>query len=364
MSMSQTTYSEQPMQRVLRQAAEIEDERLSAAIPGELFRPRVWRGLLGFVASYAVWGGALFALTQVESWYYWAPLWLVAGLGGWGLHCIAHDCGHGSFSKNRPFNFMVGQLALLPLLYPFHAWRHVHNLHHGNTNNVFRDTDWRPVDQGTFSRMGLWERMVYAGTRSVFFWAGTVHYQWVSMQPSLFPSRGARADVRRSNAVIALLLLAIAAAFAYAGGWLAVLKYGVGPWLGIHVWFSTTTLLHHTAEDVPFLDDRRWTRNASKLLLTTDYRYPGWLLFLTHNISIHAAHHAAPNVPFYNLPKAQEALKAKYPGLIREKPMSLGAVWKAAAKCHLYEPETGLYHSFSGRSPSSGNRAPVAGGAN
>ena len=73
------------------------------------------------------------------------------------------------------------------------------------------------------------------------------------------------------------------------------------------------------------------------------------LLFLTHNISIHTAHHVAPKVPFYRLNEAQAALRAALPGMIREKPFSWRALYDAARYCHLYDPETGFYQAFDHR---------------
>ena len=90
-------------------------------------QPSVARGFAGLAVSLSVYVGAIVAIALVDRWYLVAPLLVVAGLGGWGLHCIAHECGHGSFSRNRRLNFVIGQFALLHLLYPFHAWRHVHN---------------------------------------------------------------------------------------------------------------------------------------------------------------------------------------------------------------------------------------------
>ena len=92
------------------------------------------------------------------------------------------------------------------------------------------------------------------------------------------------------------------------------------------MWFSITTLMHHSAEDIPYLTREYWTRNASRLLVTTDYTYPRWLLFLTHNISLHTAHHVSPAVPFYHLRKAQAALKQAYPEMMRVEKASAPAL--------------------------------------
>ena len=138
-------------------------------------------------------------MAVLDRWYLVAPLVLIAGLGGWGLHCIGHDCGHGSFSRNRRLNFVIGHLSLLPLLYPFHAWRHVHNLHHAHTNSLELDTDWRPISEAVYRRMPLRDRIVYVSMRTWAVWAGSINY-WVqsAFRPSYFPKKEMRRDVRRS----------------------------------------------------------------------------------------------------------------------------------------------------------------------
>lgn len=325
----------------------LEGESLAKAIPQELFAPRIWRGLLGLAVSYALYVGGIVAVGATH-WSLWLPLWILSGLGGWGVHCIAHDCGHGSFSRSRRLNNFIGHLAVLPLMYPFHAWRHAHNLHHMNTNSLELDTDWRPISYAVYLRMPLRDRLVYRGMRSIFFWLGSAHLWWESVfRPGFFPKRSMRRDVARSAAYLALFMAAYFPVLIYFTGWAGWLKFFVAPWLATHAWFSMTTLMHHTAEDVPFLARDHWRLNGSRMLLTTDYRYPKWLHFLTHNISLHTAHHVAPVVPFYNLPGAQEAIKTAYPGLLREKEFGFRALFRIVTHCHLYDPGRGRYESFA-----------------
>ncbi|MFE5514281.1 fatty acid desaturase [Streptomyces sp. NPDC056529] len=334
--------------KFLAQSAAIEGERLQNAVPKEYFEPKVSRGLLGFAVSWLLYGGATVAVAFTH-WAFWLPLWLLAGLGGWGLHCIAHDAGHGSFSRNRRLNTAVGHLSLLPLAYPFHAWRHVHNMHHSSTNHLELDTDWRPLPAGMFQRMPLRQKLVYLSTRTWAFWGGTINY-WVEsgFRPGFFPKESHRRDVRRSILFVAALGIPYFGALGYFTGWQGVLLYFVAPWIATHAWFSATTLMHHSASDIPYLTAEHWTRNASRLLVTTDYVYPKWLLFLTHNISIHTAHHVAPVIPFYHLPKAQQALKDRYPGMVREERFTFRQMWSIVRHLHFYDTESGYYQELSG----------------
>lgn len=154
----------------------LEGERLAAAIPREYMQPSVMRGLAGFAVSWTLYIGAIVAIAALDRWYLVVPLVAVAGLGGWGLHCVGHDCGHGSFSRNRKLNFAIGHLALLPLLYPFHAWRHVHNWHHAHANSLELDIDWRPISEAVYRRMPWRHRVLYVSLRTWAVWAGSINY--------------------------------------------------------------------------------------------------------------------------------------------------------------------------------------------
>jgi acyl-lipid omega-6 desaturase (Delta-12 desaturase) len=335
----------------LRKSDQIRDERLAAAIPREYFTPRVWRGLLGFAASWVLYIGAIVAMAYSPYWLLDVPLLFVAGLGGWGLHCIGHECGHGSFSRSRRLNSVIGHVSLLPLAYPFHAWRHVHNLHHQYTNNLELDTDWKPMPAELYDRMPLVKKLAYRAIRTWAFWGGTLNYWRVSgFRPSFFPKKEMRRDVRRSICVVLAVCAVYFPPLVYFTGIKGLLLYFVLPLVFTHAWFSATTLMQHSASDVPYLTSEHWTKNAGRLLMTTDYRYPGWLLFLTHNISVHTAHHVAPPVPFYNLPKAQQALKEAYPGMIREREVNVRYLWHIIRRLHFYDTESGFYADF-GRLP-------------
>jgi omega-6 fatty acid desaturase (delta-12 desaturase) len=328
----------------MAKSAAIEGDRLAAAIPREYMQPSLARGLAGFATSSAVYIGAILAMAVVDRWYLSLPLVIVAGLGGWGMHCVGHDCGNGAFSRNRKLNFAIGHLALLPLLYPFHAWRHEHNWHHAHANSLELDIDWRPISEEVYHRMPWHHRLLYSSMRTWAVWAGSINY-WAksAFRPSQFPKKEMRRDVRRSVWFVVVAGGAYLVLLTYLTGLQGLLLYFVAPWFAIHTWFSITTLMHHSSEDIPYLPEECWTRNASKLLVTTDYVYPRWLLFLTHNISLHTAHHVAPAMPYYNLRKAQTALRNEYPDMVRVEKASAPKLWNILRNCRFYDPISGLY---------------------
>jgi omega-6 fatty acid desaturase (delta-12 desaturase) len=50
---------------------------------------------------------------------------------------------------------------------------------------------------------------------------------------------------------------------------------------------------------------------------------------------------------FYNLSKAQAALKQANPGMVREQTVSFGSLWQIPRDLHLYDDQAGFYTDFS-----------------
>ena len=53
-----------------------------------------------------------------------------------GFWVIAHECGHGAFSKNKSLETITGYLLHSLLLVPYFSWQRSHAVHHRFTNNV------------------------------------------------------------------------------------------------------------------------------------------------------------------------------------------------------------------------------------
>ena len=68
------------------------------------------------------------------------PIWiiysLISGTTAMGFWVIAHECGHGAFSKNKTLETITGYLLHSLLLVPYFSWQRSHAIHHRFTNNV------------------------------------------------------------------------------------------------------------------------------------------------------------------------------------------------------------------------------------
>lgn len=321
----------------------VRNEKLNQAIPKELFKINVFRGMVGYTASLTLYLTIIWGLANATHWAYYVPLWLTGGLAAWGMFVIGHDCGHNSFSKSSRFNTVFGHIALMPILFPFYGWKHLHNQHHASANNIELDVDWKPITRAQYQKLPLWQRTLYISTRTWFWWVGTIRYQVHAFKPSMFITKKARTEVAISSIIVFVIGIAMLSVLTYYTGFSGLFVYFIGPWLCMHFWFSTVTFMQHSSEDIPYLTSKYWNPNASRLLLVTDFNYPTVIQFFMHNITVHAAHHVAPILPYYNLPKAREALSTKYPGMLRQRPFTIKALWSILRKCHFYDSDKGFY---------------------
>lgn len=325
---------------------------LRRAIPPECFELSPGRALAGVAASIAVAIAVYAALIVNPYWWLLPPLWFVAGTTMWGFYVIGHDCGHGSFSRNQRLNHFVGHLMLTPFLYPFHSWRLLHNRHHANTNSLENDIDWRPLPSAVYRKLPWMSRTVYRLIRTVFWWAGTLH-QWATRAFDLkqYATERERRYVRFSIAMVVLFAIVFFPLLVYAAGFWGIVKYWLVPWLVAHGWFSIITLTHHTHPEIPYLDRQRWSFPSANLTGVVYCRYPRWMEYLGHDINVHIPHHILPRIPFYNLRRAHEGLRAAWPDLVREVPFTWTHLYVLLSRCQLYDTKTGFYVPFSALRP-------------
>ena len=68
------------------------------------------------------------------------PIWglyaVLSGTTAMGFWVLAHECGHGAFSKNKTLETFVGYILHSLLLVPYFSWQRSHAVHHRFTNNI------------------------------------------------------------------------------------------------------------------------------------------------------------------------------------------------------------------------------------
>ncbi len=308
-----------------------------SAIPARCFEPSTARSLAYAVLDVGIVVGLYGLAATLDSWWFFPIFWFLQGTMFWALFVIGHDCGHGSFSKHRWLNDLVGHLTHSFILVPYHGWRISHRTHHANTGNIDTDESWYPVSEAQYRAMGWPEKMVrftlllfaypiYLFKRS----PGRQGSHFLPSSPLFKPSE--KQDVITStiwwSAMVALLTVATVKF-----GFLFLLKYYLVPYVIFVVWLDLVTYLHHTEQDIPWYRSEDWY--FLKGALSTIDRDYGWFNPIHHHIGTHVAHHIFLSIPHYHLLEATEAIKPVLGEFYRKSNTSIWQdFWQSYKTCH------------------------------
>lgn len=284
---------------------------LKAAIPDYCFQPSTLRSLAYLALDLGVIAGLYALAYTLNSWLFFPIFWLAQGTMFWALFVVGHDCGHGSFSRHKWLNNLVGHLAHTPILVPYHGWRISHRTHHANTANLDTDESWYPMDESTYQAMSAAQKFVrfYGALIAYPFYLfmrspGRKGSHFSPNSPLFRPSEGR--GVLISTLCCAAMVLGL--------GWLAVTQgllflvtYYAVPYLVFVMWLDFVTFLHHTEPEIPWYRGEEWY--FLKGALSTIDRDYGFINPIHHNIGTHVAHHIFLNIPHYHLKTATAAIK-------------------------------------------------------
>lgn len=284
---------------------------LKAAIPAYCFEPSTGRSLAYFFLDIGIIAGLYAIAYSLDSWFFFPIFWLMQGTMFWALFVVGHDCGHGSFSRSKSLNSLIGHLCHTPILVPYHGWRISHRTHHANTGNIETDESWYPVAESTYTQMVWYEKLfrfylpliaypLYLFKRS----SGRQGSHFLPNSPLFRPSE--KWDVLTSSALWTLMICCLGG-LAYQFGWLFLVKYYLVPYVIFVMWLDLVTFLHHTEPDIPWYRGKDWY--FLKGALSTIDRNYGLINSIHHNIGTHVAHHIFSNMPHYHLKAATKAIR-------------------------------------------------------
>lgn len=313
-------------------------------LPKECFQKNSFKAWTYALTNVALVGLGYWGLA-VSPWFLLPVFWVFTGTALTGFFVIGHDCGHRSFAKRRWVNDLVGHLFMMPLIYPFHSWRILHNWHHKHTNKLDIDNAWQPFKPEFYDSIGKLGQWGYQALRGRFWWvASIVHWVGLHFDLNQFKAKD-HSKVKLSIAVVVLFAaIAFPTLIATTGIW-GFVKFWLMPWLVYHFWMSTFTLVHHTAPDIAFEPAERWNEAQSQLSGTVHCDYPRWVEFLCHDINVHVPHHISTAIPSYNLRMAHASLKQNWGAYLCETRFSWALMQQITDRCHLHHPDR-VYQSF------------------
>jgi omega-6 fatty acid desaturase (delta-12 desaturase) len=240
---------------------------------------------------------------------YWVGLLLIIPAAGMlvRMFMIQHDCGHGSFFRQRSVNDWVGRVIGVLTLTPYDYWRSTHAAHHANSGNLDRRGmgDIETLTVREYMALSRWRRLRYRAYRHplVMFGLGPAYLFFVVHRLPVGLMRGAGwrpwASTLGTNAAIA----------AVAG--VVIWFVGIGPFLLVHlpilligasigVWLF---YVQHQFEDTFWDEERGWNQHEAALHGSSHYDLPAILRWFTANIGMHHVHHLCSRIPYYRLPR-------------------------------------------------------------
>ena len=308
-------------------------------LPSEVFTKNMTKAWRKVVVSVFCAVAGYWALA-VSPWWLLPPLWIFTGTALTGWFVIGHDCGHRSFSNRNWINNLVGHLLFLPLMYPFHSWRILHNHHHKHTNKLGVDNAWNPFTPDIYEDLPSWLQWLNQGIRGYFWWVGSIGH-WILLHFNWRRFEGKEKEQVKFSAIFVLVAGAIffPTLLLTTGIW-GFVKFWLFPWLVYHFWMSTFTLVHHTMPEIPFKPAAEWNEAEAQLSGTVHCDYPWWIEFLCHDINVHVPHHISTGIPSYNLRKAHQSLRENWGEYLYECKFSWELMEKVADRCHLHDTET------------------------
>lgn len=363
---------------------------IKAVIPADCFEPETAKSL-GYLAVSLLGTGVCTAIgvamlgaigTSIWTLPIWTAYSAVTGTVAMGLWVLAHECGHGAFSKDKKLQDAVGYILHSLMLVPYFSWQRSHAVHHQYTNHMELGETHVPEEYGENGTYQYREKVLNTfGTEQglkvwgaiqgflhlVVGWPGylligatggpargiTNHFYPNPLttpeepKKELFPGNW-KEKVYQSDIGIAAVVGALAAWTACHGVGEVMALYG-GPLLVVNAWLVLYTWLQHTDTDVPHFtdEDHNFVKGA---LHTIDRPYDkldpfGLIDFLHHKIgSTHVAHHYDSTIPHYKAQAATDAIKENFPELYLYDPTPIPqALWRVCKGCTVVEKRGDKY---------------------
>jgi len=244
--------------------------------------------------------------------HYWITLLLAVPGAGLLVRAfiIQHDCGHGSFFKDRATNDFVGRAMSVLTMAPYGLWKREHAQHHASSGNLDRrgagDIDTLTVDEyNALSPMGKLRYRIYRNPLFLFGFGVPAYFLFIQRTPWLHA-------LSASEAWRSVVGLNIGLALFYAP---LVYTFGVSDvvfvvWPMVHIASAVGGWLffvQHQFEDTQWDHAGEWDFQIAALLGSSFYDLPKVLNWFTGNIGLHHIHHLNSMIPNYRLHECLDA---------------------------------------------------------
>jgi len=262
----------------------------------------VWQLANSFIPFFGLWTLAHFALNI--SFWLMLPITLFAALFVVRIFIIQHDCGHGSFFKNRKLQDEVGFICGIISLTAYEDWKIDHAIHHAHSGDLdHRDIGEIPtLTVEEYLHLSRWGKLKYRCLRNpivLFLIAPFLLFAIRQRFPKLHNKKSLKAhlSVLQTNAAI----FAIALWASWLVGWQNFLLIQIpityfASCFGVWLFY-----VQHQFEDGYWFHKPEWNLVQSALHGSSYFKLPKVLQWFSGNIGFHHIHHLSPLIPNYAL---------------------------------------------------------------
>jgi acyl-lipid omega-6 desaturase (Delta-12 desaturase) len=340
-------------------------EAFRAAIPQNCFVRSVPLGVAAMVAALGVYTIATAVLYTASVWWLLVIGAIARGLTIGPIFIVGHDACHDALTPFPKLNRVLGQVAFLPSMHSFTAWKNRHNFtHHRHTQILELDSGYPPLTPAQYNDLPRVRKLAYRASRSAAFVGWLYFPEWLSAH--FLPDKAMRAEHKKAGRYFALdhflimswlgLELALFSGLAAKAGWVSAPHFPVwvmllfGVFVTQFVWnwqMGFVTFLHHFHPQVSWYREAEAPPAATRQLTSTVHMsFPAGTHWAMLNILEHTAHHIDPKIPLYHLPRAQAALNAEFSADIRQERMTPAAALRAFSVCKLWDAEQHKWAGF------------------
>lgn len=261
-----------------------------------------WQIINSFVPYFALWALMIYSL----DYSYWYTLALSIPAAGFlvRIFIIFHDCGHGSFFKSARLNRIVGIVAGLLTLTPYHKWHYQHQIHHQTVGNLDKRGmgDVMTLTVEEYKNRTPRQRLFYRLYRNPFILLIIAPFFLFTIAQRLPDKRLSR----KINIYTHLTTLSLAVII-----FLVSLLIGFKTFLLIQVpvlFFASIFgvwlfYLQHQFKDVVWERNENWDYKTIAMQGSSYLKFPKLLQWFSGNIGFHHIHHLSLKIPNYNLEK-------------------------------------------------------------
>ena len=260
------------------------------------------------------------------------------------IFIIFHDCGHGSFFKNRRANRITGFFTALMTFTPAYYWSHQHARHHATSgdldNRGFGDIWTLTVDE--YLAASRWRRFVYRVYRHPVFFLGVGpaytffirHRFWVKEDNP----RQRRSTIHTNIALAVIVAVCWLTIGIKAYLLLQIPVMMIAGMAGIWLFY-----VQHQYEGVYWERRAKWDYFRQAMEGSSFYKLPKVLQWFTGSIGFHHVHHLSSRIPNYYLQKCHES----HPVFQRVHQLTLRTSLKCAS-VRLWDEKRGVLVGFAG----------------